>query len=163
MTYPQGRLNRAPFFWYSLLAATVFALLVSVLVMPQILPMLHRIQGPDVSVTFDPQSWGFFAFLSHDPMAFITALLLFVVFQVVMITLTVNRLHDLDISGWYVLLLLVANVLASLDLKFGSTIAGLISCGGMVYLIFFRGTDGNNRFGPDPRRRTASVAPTTLP
>ena|SRR5258706_2397719 len=163
MTYPQGRLNRAPFFWYSVLATVVFTVLVSVLVLPQVLQMLRRSHGPDVSITFDPQSWGFFVFLSQDPMAFITALVLFIVFQVVVITLTINRLHDLELSGWNVWLLLAANVFASLGISVVSTIAGLFSFGGMIYLVFFRGTDGNNRFGPDPRRRTASAAPLTLP
>ena len=49
------------------------------------------------------------------------------------ITVGVRRLHDRDMSGWWLLL----------------WITGI---GGLVLLILFilRGTDGPNRFGPDP-------------
>ena len=49
-------------------------------------------------------------------------------------SLSIRRLHDLDKSGWFVLLLCVpiVNILFSL------------------YMLFFKGTEGPNRFGPDP-------------
>lgn len=52
------------------------------------------------------------------------------------IVLTVKRLHDLNLSGWWLLTLCVP-VLGPLY--------NFIQCG------FFRGTLGSNRFGPDPR------------
>ena len=50
------------------------------------------------------------------------------------ITVGVRRLHDQDKSGWWLLLLLIPFI------------------GFIVLLIWFiqRGTDGPNRFGPDP-------------
>lgn len=50
------------------------------------------------------------------------------------ITVSVRRLHDRDMSGWWVLLGLVPVI------------------GALILLILFllRGTDGPNRFGPDP-------------
>jgi uncharacterized membrane protein YhaH (DUF805 family) len=50
------------------------------------------------------------------------------------IAVSVRRLHDLDRSGWWLLLAFVP-------------VVGII-----VLLIWFctKGTDGSNRFGPDP-------------
>jgi uncharacterized membrane protein YhaH (DUF805 family) len=50
------------------------------------------------------------------------------------LALSVRRLHDLDRSGWWLLLALIPLI------------------GSIVLLIWFctRGTDGSNRFGPDP-------------
>ncbi len=50
------------------------------------------------------------------------------------LAVAVRRLHDLDRSGWWLLLALIPLI------------------GSIVLLIWFctRGTDGSNRFGPDP-------------
>lgn len=50
-----------------------------------------------------------------------------------MLAVSIRRLHDLDKSGWWLLLSLVP-------------IAGLL----LLYWFCLRGTDGDNRFGPDP-------------
>jgi uncharacterized membrane protein YhaH (DUF805 family) len=50
------------------------------------------------------------------------------------LAVTIRRLHDLDRSGWWVFLGFVPLV------------------GGIILLIWYcsKGTDGSNRFGPDP-------------
>ena len=58
-----------------------------------------------------------------------------VVSLVVSVAADVKRYHDLDKSGWWVLILLVPVV---------GFVWFLIECG------FKRGTSGPNRFGPDP-------------
>lgn len=52
------------------------------------------------------------------------------------IAIGIRRLHDLDRTGWWMLL-------------------ALTGIGGLVLLVFFcmRGTPGPNRFGPDPLER----------
>ena len=50
------------------------------------------------------------------------------------IMITIRRLHDLDKSGWFILLALVP----------------IVNIGFAIYLWFFKGTDGYNRFGADP-------------
>ncbi len=50
------------------------------------------------------------------------------------IVLQVKRWHDLDKSGWFVLLGFIP-------------IVGIIA---MCFLLFVKGTDGNNNFGNDP-------------
>jgi uncharacterized membrane protein YhaH (DUF805 family) len=76
-----------------------------------------------------------------------------------MVSLFVGRLHDLDRTGWWAVLL--SALLAPLGLRGANfdlpkefalpilvaTCAGVFST---VYLGLYRGTRGPNRFGPDP-------------
>ncbi|MEO1492852.1 MAG: DUF805 domain-containing protein [Pseudomonadota bacterium] len=54
------------------------------------------------------------------------------------IAVSIRRLHDLDKSGWWLLI-------------------GLIPLAGLILLYWFclTGTDGDNRFGPDPKGNVA--------
>lgn len=69
------------------------------------------------------------------------------------ITVAVRRLHDRDMSGWWVLLALIPLI------------------GALILFVLFvmRGTDGQNRFGPDPLRGGDSdsdggnYAPSSMP
>ena len=64
----------------------------------------------------------------------IAEFIIYIPFAVGSIMLQIRRLHDLDKSGWLVLLQFIPgiNVLFSL------------------YLLFFKGTDGTNTYGYDP-------------
>jgi len=71
------------------------------------------------------------------------------------ICLGVKRLHDLDHSGWhYAWMMLVPNAIAAVGSAVQSiliVLAGLVlSLGVAVYLVFWPGTDGQNRFGYRP-------------
>lgn len=59
-----------------------------------------------------------------------------IVIGLMSLSLTVRRCHDLDKSGWWALLCLIpfVNIIFS------------------IYLLFFKGTDGANRYGEDPLR-----------
>jgi inner membrane protein yhaI len=46
----------------------------------------------------------------------------------------IRRLHDIGLSGYFVLLALIP----------------LVSLGFMLYILFKKGTDGDNAYGPDP-------------
>ena len=76
------------------------------------------------------------------------AIFLFVILAIVFVALflpvlsvTIRRMHDRDISGWWYLLVL-----------FGGNIPyiGVVISIGFLVLMALRGTDGPNRFGPDP-------------
>jgi Predicted membrane protein len=54
---------------------------------------------------------------------------------------SIQRLHDLNKSGWYLLIILVV---------FIPLIGGFIVLGFELYLLLIKGTTGPNRFGPDP-------------
>ncbi len=72
----------------------------------------------------------------------IVAILLVVAFLGLLIpgiAVSIRRLHDLDKSGWWLLI-------------------GLIPLVGLIVLLYFfcsKGTDGDNRFGPDPKGNVA--------
>jgi uncharacterized membrane protein YhaH (DUF805 family) len=58
------------------------------------------------------------------------------------IAVTVRRLHDRDMSGWWYLGLTVAGFIPLIG--FAASIALLV-------LMVLPGTEGGNRFGPDPK------------
>lgn len=68
-----------------------------------------------------------------------------IIHPLLIISITVRRLHDTDRSGWWVLLILIPII------------------GDIVLLIFLcqKGTEGENRFGKDPKsddKRSLNVA-----
>jgi uncharacterized membrane protein YhaH (DUF805 family) len=79
-----------------------------------------------------------------------------------------KRLHDLDISGWWLLgFVIVFGLLVNhhhlinhyqmLDI-----ITGLAFNGGIIWLGSAKGTKGSNRFGPDPIPRLATEKPGSM-
>ena len=58
------------------------------------------------------------------------------------IAVTVRRFHDRDMSGWWYLGLVVASLLP---------FVGFIASIAMIVLMVLPGTEGGNRFGPDPK------------
>lgn len=62
------------------------------------------------------------------------------------ISLQVRRFHDRNISGWWYLGLLVLNIIPYV---------GFISAIALFVITVLRGTDGPNKFGPDPLRPEA--------
>nr|WP_298929313.1 DUF805 domain-containing protein [uncultured Erythrobacter sp.] len=58
------------------------------------------------------------------------------------IAVVVRRLHDRDMSGWWYLGFIVASLLP---------FVGILASIGFIVLMFLPGTDGPNRFGPDPK------------
>lgn len=58
------------------------------------------------------------------------------------IAVTVRRLHDRDMSGWWYPGIMLASLIPFI---------GFIASIGFLVLMFLPGTDGANRFGPDPK------------
>jgi uncharacterized membrane protein YhaH (DUF805 family) len=58
-------------------------------------------------------------------------------------SLTVRRFHDRNISGWWYLVIFIANFIPYLNVVAG--LAGLV-------ITVLKGTEGPNKFGPDPLR-----------
>ena len=70
------------------------------------------------------------------------------------IAVSIRRLHDLDKSGWWLLLplgtLILGGIIGALLMPI---IGGIIYLAGVAILIYWfvqKGTDGANQFGPDP-------------
>jgi len=64
------------------------------------------------------------------------------------IAVTVRRLHDRDMSGWWYLGFIVAGMIPFI---------GLIASIALLVLMFLPGTPGANRFGPDPKDPTSAA------
>lgn len=58
------------------------------------------------------------------------------------IAVTIRRLHDRDLSGWWYLGAIVASMIP---------IIGLLASIALLVLLLLPGTPGPNRFGPDPK------------
>jgi uncharacterized membrane protein YhaH (DUF805 family) len=63
------------------------------------------------------------------------------------IAVTVRRLHDRDLSGWWYLAAVVAGVVPLLNVLTGLA---------MLVVMLLPGTPGPNRFGPDPKDPTGA-------
>ena len=59
------------------------------------------------------------------------------------IAVVVRRLHDRDMSGWWYLGIIVGSLIPFI---------GVIISIGFIVLMALPGTDGPNRFGPDPKK-----------
>jgi uncharacterized membrane protein YhaH (DUF805 family) len=131
-----GRLNRLPFFGYSVLA--VVALFVVI--------------GLGVTLCFSKEVTGVIlgsvVMLAGFPVA---------VWSVY--ALLVKRLHDLDMSGlhaiWFYLLGIAPSAFAT-EAPVLAAICGLAQFGFSLYFLFAPGTVGQNRFG-QPRVANASA------
>ncbi|MBR3621729.1 MAG: DUF805 domain-containing protein, partial [Selenomonadaceae bacterium] len=65
--------------------------------------------------------------------------------------LDVRRLHDLNKDNTIAGVILVAGIISNFDSLEGLTeIGGLVTTVGMLYLFFAPGTEGPNKYGPDP-------------
>jgi uncharacterized membrane protein YhaH (DUF805 family) len=116
-----------------------------------------------------PQDPTAFLHLIRDYGVLSLIILIFVVISwVSALAIGIKRLHDRDRSGWWILLFYFAPAVlggaqASTDGELASLILGLaafvISIWCLVELGFLRGTSGPNRFGPDPLKHDAAVAP----
>ena len=85
-------------------------------------------------------------------------ILLFVLVGIVGLSLTVRRLHDLGLSGWWILAIWIvpsaveyAAVRLVNNPQLGSTLSSVIALLIGLWLWLAPGTRGANRFGPDPR------------
>lgn len=83
---------------------------------------------------------------------------LFVLAWIVGLSLTVRRLHDLNLTGWWILAIWIVptaveyGVVRSLqNPQLASTLSGAVALLIGLWLWLAPGTRGANRFGPDPR------------
>ena len=71
--------------------------------------------------------------------------LLIIIAAILMLLPMIQRLHDLDASGWWVLIALLPIIhpgFMILGLPFG------------LVLLFAKGTEGANKYGPDPLQKS---------
>ncbi len=68
--------------------------------------------------------------------------LFFLAILIPSIAVTIRRLHDRDMSGWWYLGFIVASIIP---------LVGFVASIAFIVVMFLPGTDGPNRFGADPK------------
>ncbi|MCK9542241.1 MAG: DUF805 domain-containing protein [Novosphingobium sp.] len=63
------------------------------------------------------------------------------------IAVTIRRLHDRDMSGWFLLLFIVLSAIP---------LVGILASIAWLVLMVLPGTPGPNKYGPDPKDPTSS-------
>ena len=107
-----------------------------------------------ISVTIALVGLGFF--FRFDTIFFIIAAIVFIAMTVSGIAVGLKRLHDRDMSGWWLLVFyLLPAVLDGIGRELAAPIIlslarAAISFWALVVLGFLRGTSGANQYGPDP-------------
>lgn len=106
----KGRLNRKSYIYRSLFLSLVLCIVQGVLTFAT-----NTIDALELLFAVVAFGFSLFSFVSN-------------------IMMDVRRLHDLDLSGWWMLLMLVP----------------LVNIFFALYMLFFKGTDGPNQYGDDP-------------
>ena len=107
-----------------------------------------------ISVTIALVGLGFF--FRFDTIFFVIAAVAFIAVTVSGIAVGIKRLHDRDMSGWWLLVFyLLPAVLDGIGRALGvpvifSLAGSAVSIWALVVLGFLRGTNGANQYGPDP-------------
>lgn len=124
-----GRSRRKEYWMFALLMLIVYAVLASLMLAGGLTSVFG---GADAAPSFGPMFWlgavlfGVFALATFIPA----------------IAVTVRRLHDRDLSGWWYLGVVIGGAIPM--------VGPLISIGFLVFMCL-QGTPGPNRFGPDPK------------
>lgn len=115
-----GRLNRKPYIIRSIIAGVI------ILVLSTIVDAIFE----------DELSYDEFGFLTSGPgtMESIMFIALYIITVVIGASLMIRRLHDLNKTGWLCILSFIP----------------IANIGIGIYTIFYKGTDGPNKYGEDP-------------
>jgi uncharacterized membrane protein YhaH (DUF805 family) len=172
----EGRINRAKY-WYALFASMMFCLVFMAVAAAGIGVIfgatVKSVHVEILGVFANPPSFPFSATFSNaapETSALVTLIFhiaatpIFVIGIWFLAATTIKRLHDRDKSGWWIIVFFIApavlgNIVERIDDGSYVTTALALSLAyaafslkawGIVELMFFRGTSGPNRFGPDP-------------
>lgn len=123
-----GRASRSEFWWFMLFLTLLFLAFFAVFLI---------LGGIGAAMSANPDALFSGALL----IILIVGGLIWLAVLLPTIAVIVRRFHDVNLSGWWYLVCILAS--------FIPIIGGLISFA--PYIVgLFKGTDGNNRFGPDP-------------
>jgi uncharacterized membrane protein YhaH (DUF805 family) len=144
----EGRAQRSAYWWVQFYQIIIYAVLIIVVFMADGGDQILGIFGEALNGNADPE-------LTQDfnlGRSGIFALLLMVCFLLANILpnimLSIRRFHDLNQTGWLVLLFFVVGQIPILG-----TLSGLAN---LIWFIM-PGTDGSNKYGPDPLATNTDV------
>ena len=136
----KGRLNRWAYFKYSL----ILSILPIVLII--LLAALSKSINSSLGITF----YG----IGLPEVILLICILTFIIGGVI---LPVRRLHDLNLNGWWCIIYYLFIGLGNMPVKENnstlfivSAVCGLIGFICSMFLLFKRGTIGDNKYGKDP-------------
>ena len=125
-----GRSRRKEFWSFALLNVIVYFVLFAIMAAGG-LP-LGALDNPSASAAFGPIAWLGLALLALWALAIV----------IPSIAVAVRRLHDRDMSGWWYLGVIIVSMIPFI---------GIFASIGFLVLMALPGTDGPNRYGPDPK------------
>jgi uncharacterized membrane protein YhaH (DUF805 family) len=120
-----GRASRSEYWWFQLFIVLVYLVIAALFFATTDLEQLQ--QGSD--------------FGGATIVVFVIAGIFVLGMIIPLIALVVRRLHDRDMSGWWYLAALVAGFIP---------FVGFLASIALLVITILKGTDGPNRFGPDP-------------
>jgi uncharacterized membrane protein YhaH (DUF805 family) len=126
-----GRSRRLEFWMFSLLNVIVYAVLMT-LIFAGGMSLAAFSDPAAMQAGLGPIFWLGMGLLAIWALAII----------IPSIAVTVRRLHDRDMSGWWYLGVIVGSMIP---------FVGILVSLGFLVLMFLPGTPGPNRFGPDPK------------
>ena len=132
----KGRLNRKPYIIFSI-ALTILTFFVFLL-FEEAKEKFIIMKESDFIGKLSENDGNIFLLL------FLLMIVLIILVFIGDITLAVRRLHDLNLSGWWYLPIAILNISSD------SVILNLIEFVFYIFLIFKRGTVGENKYGADP-------------
>ena len=128
-----GRMRRREYWWKMFLIVSVHVgVIVSAITLEFIAKVVYRIEMP--------------AGVKSMLVGIVIVTTIFC--NVFAIPVSVRRLHDFDLSGWWYLAFFLPSFIPDAPIRSVASIALLVILGGID------GTCGPNRFGPDPKGRT---------
>ena len=129
-----GRMRRREYWWKTFLISSVLVgVIILAIAFEFIAKAVYRIEMPaDVKA-----------------MLAVGVILVTILCAVLAIPVSVRRLHDLNLSGWWYLAFFLPSFIPDAPIRSVASIAMIVLLGGID------GTCGSNRFGPDPKGRKA--------
>jgi len=137
----EGRAQRSAYWWAQLYQIIIYAVLIIVVFMADGGDQLLGIFGEALNGNADPELTQDFS-LGRSGVFAIFLIVCFALANILPnIMLSIRRFHDLNQTGWFVLLFFVIGQIPILG-----TLSGLAN---LIWFIM-PGTDGSNKYGPDP-------------
>lgn len=148
----RGRLNRQPY-WMFVFVAFGFMLVMAIIAAPYVI--IEHPSTSDGDRPLSPLGWATVA----------VECVIVIAYLIAAVAISLKRLHDRNKGfGWFLLFLVVPGVLSNVadpqvgiaqSLPMAATlvialVSIVLSLWGFVEMGFLRGTQGDNRYGPDP-------------
>ena len=139
-----GRAPRSEFWWFQL-----FTCLFPVILVILGFVLFYRNIGTDPNTGLIAPT-----FPGTSITLFVLAGIIILALMIPVISVTVRRFHDRNLSGWWVLAVyVVPNIFSVIGTEIPGILIGIAS----FVVCVLKGTDGPNKYGPDPLKPAADA------